>query len=1244
MKHVTVRFAWHDNKWNGRICMNPTGNFYCRDNYSLISPRIQKRINLGIEDKLKERPVSDALKSANYIPPCYWSINALGEKDYPITDPHPFQDLKRMGEKFSKQVPPLKSILRHNSVFTWCFKLGFGEDRSEQLYVPTSELKKRVDVYTGEISKEKSIAFFYANYSNPLTGDDYRYVLLGAGLVEGLEKPIEYSIPQSLLQELRSGDRMQNFPTSSWQFQINLKPETTFIMPYHEYLRWTEDAQGAQRSERWKKLEEIVIPINEGNVIPHFKYVSMHVNHDKAIFLLYLFKRSLRKMKEHGEIVPYSEVEKIEFVVDRLLNIAWKERGKYPGFENSLYSILKTNFAPEKLKDTISAVRSFILKKTGSLDKFFSSTTRLTAEEPAIAKALREIEVNKELLRFLSIFDFSTIQFNNVKEIINKIGFQTIKKNPYLLLEKYHFDGQDSWNIEEADYGINLYQIDIALIPDLDYADWETPYSAQSPERIRAVITKILYDVTREGSSCLTREEIIESIKNYPLFYIADELNVDVDKLIEYEKQPIFKEKFVIRDESFQGGPVLYQLKQLRTVEDALEQFFKKMMNKKHTLSSSDQSWIDNTVRLEKQGAGDKLNSNERQMLYRNALENGLFILSGKAGSGKTTAVVNLIQRFRELDNTPIFVFTPTGKANIVIRDRLKPHGLTDDNRIKISTIHRFLYSAIFDAIRNYQTQNKYSSYNRYNEYRPNSNIGQQASIMVDLISKILSGKLEVLDDFMELSKGFRFSPQVVIIDEASMIDEVLLSALFAMINADNLKHLIVVGDEKQLPPIGAGRPFVDTIFQLKRTGMERNYIRLESNLRFDTTARIGYLAEIFGGNKSPHPHEIADALAKNDSTLEIHYFSSDQELKESVRKVLNSIGKPKAGALSDMFGDIFEDSTKPVLDRIQIITPRRVGSFGSLFINTNVVKEGVQEFSPRTKLICEENKYVYVKKDGRYKRVLALANGSMGYIMPDGSVRFEDLDDFQRDFGWSYDIENIKREVRDDYIGIERTINFGYAITVHKAQGSDYEHVILVIPEMSPFIMRELLYTAFTRIRTKLHLMIHSSLKDELALIFAKAYENSSVEQRRTLLFGHKSSPYRPYLLTLKNGTTIEVRNKIEQIIGRTLDNFCERLEYEPKDFLQEHRVLPDFKFEIDGITYYLEHLGHMDNRSYRNRWIQKLGIYEKLGIGDNLITTTESDQASDTEQNIFQIVSDVKANSLKVTPGSHSKHHYVI
>lgn len=41
MKHLTIRFAWHDNKWNGKICKDPSNNDYCRGNYSLLSPRIQ---------------------------------------------------------------------------------------------------------------------------------------------------------------------------------------------------------------------------------------------------------------------------------------------------------------------------------------------------------------------------------------------------------------------------------------------------------------------------------------------------------------------------------------------------------------------------------------------------------------------------------------------------------------------------------------------------------------------------------------------------------------------------------------------------------------------------------------------------------------------------------------------------------------------------------------------------------------------------------------------------------------------------------------------------------------------------------------------------------------------------------------------------------------------------------------------------------------------------------------------------
>lgn len=59
-KHLSIRMAWHDNKWNGTICHNPTNNVYCRGNYSLLSSRIQRRINLDLVNQNKD-PIAQAI-------------------------------------------------------------------------------------------------------------------------------------------------------------------------------------------------------------------------------------------------------------------------------------------------------------------------------------------------------------------------------------------------------------------------------------------------------------------------------------------------------------------------------------------------------------------------------------------------------------------------------------------------------------------------------------------------------------------------------------------------------------------------------------------------------------------------------------------------------------------------------------------------------------------------------------------------------------------------------------------------------------------------------------------------------------------------------------------------------------------------------------------------------------------------------------------------------------------------------
>jgi len=247
VKHVSVRFAWHDDKWDGGVCRNPERNVYCTGNYSLLSPRIQRRVHVHLEDTYKNQEASKLLREQKYVPPCYWCLNALGTEGCLVEDRHPFSDTD---DEFM-EVPPLKYDLKRSSVCSWNFKLGYSMKGSYERYIPPSELDKRVKEYLGQIRKGRSIAFFYTNYSNPLTGEDRdrKYLLLGAGLVRDVKKPQEYDIPDELIESVRAKPHMKNTPKLAWQFQIMLEPNTVFMLPYQDYLDSID-----QQDERSKRI------------------------------------------------------------------------------------------------------------------------------------------------------------------------------------------------------------------------------------------------------------------------------------------------------------------------------------------------------------------------------------------------------------------------------------------------------------------------------------------------------------------------------------------------------------------------------------------------------------------------------------------------------------------------------------------------------------------------------------------------------------------------------------------------------------------------------------------------------------------------------------------------------------------------------------------------------------------------------------------------------------------------------
>jgi hypothetical protein len=66
-RHLTVRMAWHDNKWNGKICKDPESNWYCCGTHSLLSSRIERGKDVSIEIENTEKKL-DSINE--YLPPC----------------------------------------------------------------------------------------------------------------------------------------------------------------------------------------------------------------------------------------------------------------------------------------------------------------------------------------------------------------------------------------------------------------------------------------------------------------------------------------------------------------------------------------------------------------------------------------------------------------------------------------------------------------------------------------------------------------------------------------------------------------------------------------------------------------------------------------------------------------------------------------------------------------------------------------------------------------------------------------------------------------------------------------------------------------------------------------------------------------------------------------------------------------------------------------------------------------------
>lgn len=321
---------------------------------------------------------------------------------------------------------------------------------------------------------------------------------------------------------------------------------------------------------------------------------------------------------------------------------------------------------------------------------------------------------------------------------------------------------------------------------------------------------------------------------------------------------------------------------------------------------------------------------------------------------------------------------------------------------------------------------------------------------------------------------AFPFS--VVLIDEASMINSSLFARLVAKISRKAI--LIIVGDDAQLPPIGAGNVLSD-VLSLNLAPI----VKLTKIYRQSEEQAITLIAnDIRKGEVPPYRQKYDDfefidvsianyyALKNQLSQTELQELreqNSNAIIAEIMHKVLESIEKARYR--------LKNKEIKEYLNYFQVITPMKGGTLGTTNLNKvlqeyfnpnpkKCVKRGTLEFRLMDKVVHTKNENMTswsadgfkLGEDSVQRRIF---NGMSGLL-------FKIEEDDEQVFVF-YPNEDVV--VVYEYEELKSFLMLSYALTIHKVQGMEYD--IVVIPmSFTHFIMHntKLIYTAITRAKHK--------------------------------------------------------------------------------------------------------------------------------------------------------------------------------
>ena len=368
------------------------------------------------------------------------------------------------------------------------------------------------------------------------------------------------------------------------------------------------------------------------------------------------------------------------------------------------------------------------------------------------------------------------------------------------------------------------------------------------------------------------------------------------------------------------------------------------------------------------------------------AFENGIEIITGGPGTGKTTIIKCIIEIY-ENNGMKVLLGAPTGRA---------AKRMTESTGREAKTIHRLLEMGVSD-----------------NE-----------------------------NSFFGRGEGEPLEGDVIIVDEASMIDIMLMNSLLKAIKLGT--RLIIVGDADQLPSVGPGnvlRDLIDSEFI--------KVVRLKDIFRQGKESMIITNAHRINNGELPY-------LNKKGGDFFFDNRESNEEILETILDLVNR-RLP-----------LFNSKWNKIRD-FQVLSPTRKGILGVDNLNNelqsilNPPSKDKKERKFKDSVFREGDKVMQTKNNYslKWNRIngygdnegVGIFNGDMGFI--------ESISEENRTVTVVFDDE---RRIVYDNLYVEE-LELAYAITIHKSQGSEFKVIITPAFMGSAFLMnRNILYTGITR------------------------------------------------------------------------------------------------------------------------------------------------------------------------------------